>query len=82
MGIRKEGDAKYRLGVLVDAGDYYDLDVELIDRELFRPRLLKIFGWQTYSILLKDWLTDSDRIVNEIVALCDDSNSNLVAASD
>ena len=73
MGLRKEGDSKYRLGILVDAGDYYESDVELMDRELFRPRLLKIFGWDTYSILLKDWLADSDQIIDEIMQLCADA---------
>jgi len=70
MGLRKTGDSKYRLGLLVDAGDYYASNDELLDRELFRPRLLRIFGWETYSILLKDWLEDSDRIVEEIVQRC------------
>ena len=76
IGLRKQGDTKYRLGVLVDAGDFYESDVELMDRELFRPRLLRIFGWDTYSILLKDWLNDSDQIVEEILSLCDDRESS------
>ncbi len=70
IGVKMEGDAKYRLGILVDVDGYYQLDVDLLDRELFRPRLLRIFGWDVYSVLVKDWLTDSDRIVNEIVSQC------------
>lgn len=74
IGLRKEGDTKYRLGILVDAGDYYQSDVELIDRELFRPGLLKVFGWNIYSFLTKDWLADPNRIVDEIVRLCEKPN--------
>ncbi len=72
IGVHKEGDTQYRLGILVDHGDYYRNGVELMDRELFRPRLLKIFGWDNYSVLARDWLDDPDRIVDEIVALCKD----------
>ncbi|MGI9518305.1 MAG: AAA domain-containing protein, partial [Pirellulaceae bacterium] len=71
LGVRKAGDTQYRLGILVDHGDYYSSDVELIDRELFRPRLLKIFGWNTYAMLATDWLKDPERIIEEIRELCE-----------
>jgi hypothetical protein len=75
MGLRRDGDRRYRLGVLVDAGDYYASETPLIDRELFRPGLLRIFGWDVYRLMLKDWLRDADQLVEEMVALCADPSA-------
>ncbi|MDG2013279.1 MAG: AAA domain-containing protein [Pirellulaceae bacterium] len=73
LALRQKGDAQYRLGILVDAGDFYQSDVEVMDREVYRPRLLKVFGWQVYNLLIKDWLLDREAIVAEIIALCENT---------
>ncbi|MCP4079690.1 MAG: DUF4011 domain-containing protein [Planctomycetaceae bacterium] len=82
LALRKKGDAKYRLGILVDAGDFYRSGVQVMDREVYRPRLLQVFGWQVYSLLMKDWLLDREAMVAEIVELCERSTSDTKAIED
>ncbi len=70
LGIRREGDLQYRLGILVDTGDYYLRNSDTIDRELGRPRLLEVFGWNVKHVLMQDWYNKPEVVVNEIVAAC------------
>ncbi len=70
IGLRRNGDTRYRLGLLVDAGDWYQRNTDTIDRELNRPRLLEIFGWRVYFVLTREWLDDSQKIVQEILESC------------
>ncbi len=73
IGLRRDGDSKYRLAILVDAGDYYQRNPDTLDREMSRPRLLEVFGWRVRHLLMKDWLADPRREVRQIVAACDDA---------
>ena len=57
LGIRKAGDETYRLGILVDNDEYYQLD-DVLEREVMRPRLLEAFGWKVAFVLAKDWYED------------------------
>ena len=82
LALRKKGDVKYRLRIFVDAGDFYRSGVQVMDREVYRPRLLQVFGWQVYSLLMKDWLLDREAMVAEIVELCERSTSATKAIED
>ena len=66
----------------MDAGDFYRSGVQVMDREVYRPRLLQVFGWQVYSLLMKDWLLDREAMVAEIVELCERSTSATKAIED
>lgn len=65
IGIRKPGDKKYRLGVLVDNDDYYRLD-DAIERDVMRPRLLEAFGWNIVTVLSKDWYLEPEGVIDRI----------------
>ena len=74
LAVRKADDRQYRLGILADSAAYYSQSTDLMNREVFRPRLLQVFGWKTYRVLMKDWLENEDEIVREIVELCKSEN--------
>jgi predicted DNA-binding WGR domain protein len=66
LAIRRQGDAAYRLGVLLDTPDYY-AQTDLLERDLMRPRLLEAFGWRVSSVLAKDWYQDADGVLARLL---------------
>lgn len=54
LAVRKEGDSKYRLGILTDTADWYE-QTDIAERELLRPQLLRDFGWRVQVVLAMDW---------------------------
>jgi superfamily I DNA and/or RNA helicase len=57
LAVRREGEAVYRLAVLLDNDNYYDQS-DLLERDLMRPKLLRDFGWTVAFVLAKDWYED------------------------
>ncbi|APZ92304.1 AAA domain-containing protein [Fuerstiella marisgermanici] len=57
LAVRREGDREYRLGILVDTDQWYQ-QLDLLERELLKPRLLAAFGWTVEVVLAKDWYHD------------------------
>ena len=68
LAVRRDGDAEYRLGILVDGPAYYDQS-NLIERDMMRPRLLRDFGWKITHVLAKDWYAAADDCLEKIIAL-------------
>jgi hypothetical protein len=68
LGVRKDGDADYRLGILVDSMLTYQQS-EALEREMMRPRLLRAFGWRLAMVLAKDWYDHRELELKRIVAL-------------
>lgn len=54
LAVRRPGESRYRLGILVDTLANYEQS-ESLEREVMRPRLLRDFGWQVTTVLAKDW---------------------------
>ncbi len=71
LAIRREGDSTYRLGIRLDTQDYYD-DLDPLERELMKPKLLRDFGWNVEVILAKDWQADPDSILSHLLERLED----------
>jgi hypothetical protein len=56
--VRRPGESRYALGILVDTLASYEQS-EALEREVMRPRLLRDFGWRVTTVLAKDWYEDS-----------------------
>lgn len=65
LAVRREGDASYRLGILVDDQAYYGADV--LERDVMRPKLLRAFGWNVAFVLAKDWHDDSEAVLGNLL---------------
>ncbi|MGE3803118.1 MAG: AAA domain-containing protein [Gemmataceae bacterium] len=65
LAVFKEGDAKFRAGILVDTDAYYRRH-NLLERDVLRPRLLRAFGWEIVRVLTKDWYTERDEVLRAI----------------
>ena len=55
LGVRKEGDAFYRLGILVDTDSHYETS-DLLERYLQQPGLMAGAGWNLERVFSKDWV--------------------------
>ena len=67
LAVRCTEDSAYRLGILIDRLANYE-QVETLERELLRPRLLCGFGWRVAKVLAKDWYNDR---AGEFQRICD-----------
>ena len=54
IAVKKAGDTRYRLGILVDTLEHY-AQTDLVEREMMKPKLLEAFGWSILRITAKDW---------------------------
>jgi hypothetical protein len=68
LAVRREGDAAYRLGILVDSPAYYEQE-DVLERDMMRPRLLRAFGWNLAFVLSKDWYQDRPAILQRLQQL-------------
>jgi len=75
LGVRKEGDAKFRLGVLIDTPDYYERS-DLLEREMMKPKLLRDFGWRIRHVLAKEWYQDRTSVLEQLVELIEQSEDS------
>lgn len=66
IAARRHGEPRYRLGVLVDTETHYQ-QADLLEREMMRPQLLRTFGWQVAHVLLRDWYTDRESVLDRLV---------------
>lgn len=64
LGVRARGEARYRLGILVDDPIHRQRAVdELLDAQ---ASVLRAFGWTTHTVLHKDWYSDPELVVQRI----------------
>ena len=68
LAVRREGEATYRLAVLLDSDNYYDQS-DLLERDLMRPKLLRDFGWNVAFVLAKDWYDDRHAVLARLQLL-------------
>lgn len=68
LAVRAADERIHRLGILVDTEKYYQND-NVLERDVFRPRLLRNFGWEVTLVLTKDWLQDRDGVMSRIEGL-------------
>jgi len=65
LAVRKAGDLSYRLGILTDNQAYYE-QADLLERDMMRPKLLRVFGWRVAQVLAKDWYDDRSTVLERI----------------
>ncbi len=65
LAVRAGLERSYRLGILVDTDPYYQ-NGNIIERDVLRPRLLRVFGWEILLVLSKDWLDNPAAVVQTI----------------
>ncbi len=66
LGVRKEGDAAYRLGILVDTDSHYDT-ADLLERYLQQPGLMAGAGWNLERVFSKDWVEKPDEVLGRLL---------------
>ncbi|HEX2677884.1 MAG TPA: hypothetical protein VHM19_14625, partial [Polyangiales bacterium] len=62
LAVRKRGESRYRLGILIDSETHYD-NADLDDRYRLKPALLAAFGWNLRWVLTRDYWLDPDAVL-------------------
>jgi len=65
IALRLPQDKKYRLGILLDGGEHYDINPPL-ERYFLRPEILRGFGWNIHTVIAKDWFHEPEQVLNSI----------------
>ena len=68
LAVRKPGESRYSLGILIDGDDYF-AEPDALERDMMKPRLLRNFGWRITHVLTKDWHADADAELARVLAL-------------
>jgi hypothetical protein len=64
LAIRRPGEPRFRLGVLVDGPDHWALGADEALR--LKPGVLRAFGWNLTTVLTRDWLADPAHIIRQL----------------
>lgn len=80
IAVRRYGDDVYRLGILVDTGNYYE-QADLLERELLRPQLLVASGWRVAHVLIRDWYADAPGVIEHLLSAIDQEGASPASAS-
>ncbi|GAA5161773.1 AAA domain-containing protein [Viridibacterium curvum] len=67
LAIVDPAGAGYALAILLDRPD--DAVADTMERYVFRPGILRSFGWQVLDIPGRDWLDDPDAVIARIETL-------------
>ena len=67
LGVRREGESSYRLGILIDTAAHYATP-DLQERYLNQPDLMTGAGWRLERVLAKDWIEQRDAVLARLVA--------------
>jgi predicted DNA-binding WGR domain protein len=65
LAVIDRESGNYALAVLLDGGNRDTVD-QVIERFVFRPGILKAFGWRVIDIPSTDWLKDRDAVIEAI----------------
>jgi hypothetical protein len=68
LAVRRPGESRYALGVLIDGDDYFR-EADALERDMMKPRLLRNFGWRVTHVLTKDWHADPARELQRVRAM-------------
>jgi hypothetical protein len=66
LGVRRRGEARYRLGLLVDDADHQARPVEEVLHA--QASVLRGFGWRTLTVLHRDWYEGPELVLQRIEA--------------
>src|SRR5690606_34169505 len=62
----KASDTDYTLGILIDDDHHYS-NLDMLEQYYQRPEVLQSFGWRIIQVYSKDWLSQKDRVVKQIL---------------
>jgi len=62
LAVRMKSESLYQLGILVDTDAHY-ASLDLLDRYLMQPSILRAFGWRFALVLTKDWYHTPDDVL-------------------
>jgi len=68
LAVRAKDGRGYALGILVDTEAHYQ-NVNLVDRYLTQPGILRTFGWKVAFVLTKDWLHEPAAVLDRLERL-------------
>jgi predicted DNA-binding WGR domain protein len=67
LAIRKPKSRNFELGILIDSGAYGGTD-GVIERFVFRPKILRDFGWKVVDVPSLEWHREPELVLNRIEA--------------
>ncbi|KGN81371.1 hypothetical protein HR13_00445 [Porphyromonas gulae] len=71
LGIRHpQNPEQYLLGILCDGKNYFETKTTR-DREVVRPGVLRMLGWNIHRVWSVDWFENKDRVIDRIVEQVD-----------
>jgi predicted DNA-binding WGR domain protein len=62
----KPGDTAYSLSILLDDDRHYKNE-NLLEQYYQRPAILQTFNWRTINVFAKDWLSQPDKVLEQII---------------
>jgi predicted DNA-binding WGR domain protein len=62
----KPTDDTYSLSVLLDDDRHYQNE-NLLEQYYQRPAILQTFNWRTINVFAKDWLSQPDKVIEQII---------------
>jgi len=62
----KPEDKEYSLAILLDDNLHYG-NSNLLEQYYQRPEILKSFGWRTIHVFAKDWISNPQKVIEQIV---------------
>ncbi len=62
----KPEDAQYALGIQVDDEAWYQHD-NVLEQYYQRPAVMETFGWRTMTVYAKDWLSEPEKVIGDIL---------------
>lgn len=66
VAVRRPGEARYRLGILVDLGEGEDPQ-GILERGVLQPAVLGAFGWRVERVLAKDWQQRRSEVLERLL---------------
>lgn len=73
----KASDTGYTLGILIDDDHHYS-NLDMLEQYYQRPEVLQSFGWRIIQVYSKDWLSQKDRVVKQILKKINDEPESVV----
>jgi hypothetical protein len=71
LGVRRRGEHRYRVGILVDDADHQARPVEEVIHA--QASVLRGFGWKTLTVLHRDWYASPDLVLQRVEAAMADA---------
>jgi predicted DNA-binding WGR domain protein len=62
----KQADTTYSLSILLDDDRHYRNE-NLLEQYYQRPAILQTFNWRTINVFAKDWLSQPDKVLEQII---------------